>query len=183
MRRSKAHLPEAKRDTIPVKAIRHYSRKRYYPNADTIPVKTSDSLPLQVRDSLPNKLPDSTKVLTKADSLKLLVKKMAGREAVKIDTIRITIKDYQIISHQRDTTFVDTTLTIQKDYKYNYLRKDDFEYMPMANMGQPYTALGAQLNTKSLYAVYWGKGQALWVSGIRRRLLLQCTHAAYRDDV
>ena len=142
---SKAHLPEAKTDTIPVKATDTIPVKV----ADTIPVKTSDSLPLQVRDSLPNKLPDSTKVLTKADSLKLLVKKMAGREAIKIDTIRITIKDYQIISHQRDTTFVDTTLTIQKDYKYNYLRRDDFEYMPMANMGQPYTALGAQLDTKS----------------------------------
>ena len=127
---SKAHLPEAKTDTIPVKATDTIPVKVAdtipVKVADTIPVKTSDSLPLQVRDSLPNKLPDSTKVLTKADSLKLLVKKMAGREAVKIDTIRITIKDYQIISHQRDTTFVDTTLTIQKDYKYNYLRKDDF---------------------------------------------------------
>ena len=86
---SKAHLPEAKTDTIPVKATDTIPVKV----ADTIPVKTSDSLPLQVRDSLPNKLPDSTKVLTKADSLKLLVKKMAGREAIKIDTIRITIKD------------------------------------------------------------------------------------------
>jgi hypothetical protein len=150
---SKAHLPEAKTDTIPVKGTDTIPIKIAdtipVKVADTIPVKTSDSLPLQVRDSLPNKLPDSTKVLTKADSLKLLVKKMAGREAIKIDTIRITIKDYQIISHQRDTTFVDTTLTIQKDYKYNYLRRDDFEYMPMANMGQPYTALGAQLDTKS----------------------------------
>ena len=84
---SKAHLPEAKTDTIPVKATDTIPVKV----ADTIPVKTSDSLLLQVRDSLPNKLPDSTKVLTKADSLKLLVKKMAGREAIKIDTIRITI--------------------------------------------------------------------------------------------
>ena len=150
---TKAHRPEAKRDTIPLKTSDTIPVKATdtipVKVADTIPVKTSDSLLLQVRDSLPNKLPDSTKVLTKADSLKLLVKKMAGREAIKIDTIRITIKDYQIISHQRDTTFVDTTLTIQKDYKYNYLRRDDFEYMPMANMGQPYTALGAQLNTKS----------------------------------
>ncbi|MBT8211180.1 MAG: hypothetical protein KJP14_11700, partial [Eudoraea sp.] len=39
----------------------------------------------------------------------------------------ITIKNYKIISHQRDTTFLDTTLTIQKEYRYNYLRQDNFE--------------------------------------------------------
>jgi hypothetical protein len=67
----KAHRTEAKRDTLVVKAI------------DTIPVKTMDSLPLQVQDSLPKKLQDTTKVLTKADSLKLLVKKLAAKEVVK----------------------------------------------------------------------------------------------------
>ena len=34
---------------------------------------------------------------------------------------------YRIISAQRDTTHVDTTLSIKKEYKYNYLRRDDFE--------------------------------------------------------
>ena len=80
---SKAHRPEAKLDTIPVMPTDSIPVKATdtipVKVADTIPVKTSDSLLLQVRDSLPNKLPDSTKVLTKADSLKLLVKKMAGR--------------------------------------------------------------------------------------------------------
>ena len=84
---SKVHRPEAKQDTIPVKTSDTIPVKAAdtIPTKpiDTIPVKTSDSLPLQVRDSLPHKLPDSTKVLTKADSLKLLVKKMAGREAIK----------------------------------------------------------------------------------------------------
>ncbi|AXG68035.1 putative porin [Kordia sp. SMS9] len=48
---------------------------------------------------------------------------------------------YKIISHQRDTTAVDTTLTIEKDYKYNYLRKDDFGLIPFANLGQTYNSL------------------------------------------
>jgi len=38
------------------------------------------------------------------------------------------IEDYKIISRENDTTFVDTTLTIYKDYKFNYLRKDDFDF-------------------------------------------------------
>lgn len=63
----------------------------------------------------------------------------------------ITIKDYKIISHQRDTTHLDTTLTIQKEYQYNYLRKDNFELMPFANIGQPYNRLGANLDRIQLY--------------------------------
>ena len=35
----------------------------------------------------------------------------------------ITIEDYKIISYQRDTTYLDTTLTIQKEYKYNYFKE------------------------------------------------------------
>ena len=49
---------------------------------------------------------------------------------------------YKIISHDRDTTIVDTTLTIEKDYKYNYLRRDDFELIPFSNLGQTYNSLG-----------------------------------------
>lgn len=63
----------------------------------------------------------------------------------------ITIKDYKIISFKRDTTFLDTTLTIQKEYKYNYLRRDDFELMPFSNIGQPYNRLGASFERTNLY--------------------------------
>ena len=51
------------------------------------------------------------------------------------------IEDYKIISVENDTTYVDTTLTINKDYKFNYLRKDNFELLPFSNVGQPYTNL------------------------------------------
>jgi len=63
----------------------------------------------------------------------------------------ITIKDYKIISYKRDTIFLDTTLTIQKEYKYNYLRRDDFELMPLANVGQPYNKLGVDLRSVQPY--------------------------------
>jgi len=63
----------------------------------------------------------------------------------------ITIKNYKIISHQRDTTFLDTTLTIQKEYRYNYLRQDNFELMPFSNVGQPYNRLGMDTDRVQLY--------------------------------
>ena len=58
----------------------------------------------------------------------------------------LTIENYKIISYQGDTTLVDTTLTIIKEYKYNFIRKDDFELMPFSNIGQPYNRLGVNLN-------------------------------------
>lgn len=66
------------------------------------------------------------------------------KRALKRDSL--TIENYKIISHTGDTTLVDTTLTIFKEYKYNFLRKDDFELMPFSNIGQPYNRLGANLN-------------------------------------
>ncbi|MDH3795975.1 MAG: hypothetical protein OER83_03785, partial [Flavobacteriaceae bacterium] len=63
----------------------------------------------------------------------------------------VSIEQYQIISFKRDTTYLDTTLSIQKEYRYNYLRKDNFELMPFANVGQPYNSLGHRVNRVQYY--------------------------------
>ncbi|MEJ1224118.1 putative porin [Sediminicola sp. 1XM1-17] len=62
-----------------------------------------------------------------------------------------TIEDYKIISYARDTTYLDTTISIQKEYKYNFLRKDNFELMPFSNIGQPYNSLGVTVKQNTLY--------------------------------
>ncbi|HEY9170622.1 MAG TPA: putative porin [Lutibacter sp.] len=59
--------------------------------------------------------------------------------------------DYKIISINNDTTIIDTTLTIAKDYKFNYIRKDNFELLPFANQGQTYNKLGYNFNNNSLF--------------------------------
>lgn len=59
--------------------------------------------------------------------------------------------DYKIISHKRDTTYIDTTLTIQKDYKFNYLRTDNFELLGFHNQGQTFTNLGYDFNNLKLF--------------------------------
>ncbi len=57
--------------------------------------------------------------------------------------------DYKIISNNLDTTYIDTTLTIQKNYKLNYIRKDDFELLPFHNVGQTYTNLAYNFDENS----------------------------------
>jgi len=71
-----------------------------------------------------------------------------GKSKAKKDA---TIDMYKIVSFRNDTTYVDTSLTIKKEYKFNYLRKDDFGLMPFANLGQTYNQLTKDFaNNKSL---------------------------------
>lgn len=61
---------------------------------------------------------------------------------------------YRIISAERDTTYIDTSLSIQKEYKYNYLRRDDFELMPFNNVGQTYNSLGYDFDKSNLKPLF-----------------------------
>ena len=54
----------------------------------------------------------------------------------------VTIKDYRILYMDESETYVDTTLTIEKEYRFNFLKKDHFELFPFANMGENYNRLG-----------------------------------------
>jgi len=60
------------------------------------------------------------------------------------------IEDYKIKSRENDTTYVDTTLTIYKNYKFNYLRKDDFDILPFSNLGQTYNTLSYNFSSDNL---------------------------------
>ena len=59
--------------------------------------------------------------------------------------------DYKIISLKKDTTIVDTTLTIQKYYKFNYRRKDNFELLDFHNQGQTFTNLAYDFSNTSVF--------------------------------
>jgi hypothetical protein len=67
--------------------------------------------------------------------------KKPEKDAKKAEDTIATIDMYRIISLEQDTTFVDTSLTIQKEYAVNYLRKDNFGLLPFANEGQTYNTL------------------------------------------
>ncbi len=58
-----------------------------------------------------------------------------------IKNLDAKIEDYLIINHRRDTIVVDTSLTINKFHKINYLRNDNFELLPFSNTGHTYNSL------------------------------------------
>ena len=62
----------------------------------------------------------------------------------------ITIEDYKIYFSDGTETHVDTTLTINKDYHFNYLRKDYFELLPFANVGETFNKLGYDFQDQKL---------------------------------
>ncbi|MFH6963774.1 putative porin [Flavobacterium plurextorum] len=61
------------------------------------------------------------------------------------------IDQYQIITLEHDTTYVDTSLTIKSVYKQNHLRKDLFGLLEFSNIGQPLNVLQYSLTNFSPY--------------------------------
>ena len=90
-----------------------------------------------------------TKDSTVKDSVRFAKGLFSKKE--KAQAKPLTANDYKSISLARDTISLDTTLSIKKDYKYNYLRRDDFELLPFSNVGQPYNALGKNFDSNSVY--------------------------------
>lgn len=82
------------------------------------------------------------------DSLNRTSTKNTSNKGIKNKDVKIT--EYLIVSHLRDTTYVDTTQSITKEHKFNYLRKDNFELMPFSNLGQTYNTLSYDTQDKSL---------------------------------
>ncbi|OIP51859.1 MAG: hypothetical protein AUK33_02920 [Flavobacteriaceae bacterium CG2_30_34_30] len=78
---------------------------------------------------------------------------------VQLDGDKPPITDYKIISYQRDTTYQDTTLSIVKEYKYNYLRRDDYALMPFSNVGQTYTTLVHDFNEVHLKPLFGARAR------------------------
>lgn len=66
---------------------------------------------------------------------------------------------YKIYTLDKDTTFLDTTLSIAKEYKYNLLRKDLFGLLPFANEGHTFNTLDFGLLKKSINPVMGFSGK------------------------
>ena len=92
------------------------------------------------------------------------IRSLKGRDfsgAIKNDTVsgettvilsgKTKYTDYKIISHERDTAYIDTTLTIKKEYKFNYLKKDNFEFIEFHNQGQTHNNLGYSFDNLSSF--------------------------------
>jgi hypothetical protein len=73
-----------------------------------------------------------------------------NERTVKIDGVT-KYTDYKVFTIKNDTTFIDTVLNIKKQYKFNYIRKDNFELMAFNNQGQTYNKLGYDFKDSSLF--------------------------------
>ncbi|MFV8393858.1 putative porin [Flavobacterium sp. LB2P6] len=86
--------------------------------------------------------------------------KYNSSDSIKKKTEKIaTIDMYRFITIDNDTTYIDTSLTIQKEYSHNYLRKDIFGLLPFANDGQTYNTLQYSLTDFSPYPEFGFKAK------------------------
>ena len=77
------------------------------------------------------------------------VDNLIGKDSTKAKGPVATIDLYRAITLDRDTTYIDTSLTIQKKYSHNYLRKDLFGLLAFPNEGQTYNTLQYSLTSFS----------------------------------
>ena len=68
-------------------------------------------------------------------------------DTTKVVELKADIKLYKTFNTQKDTIYIDTSLTIQDEYKYNYLRKDNFGLFSFSNEGYLYNQLDFSKNT------------------------------------
>jgi len=99
----------------------------------------------------------SKKLLNRTEFVSDSVGSRSSKNVVKNDKAKIY--DYKIINRERDTVYLDTTLSIYKDYKFNYLRKDDFELLPFNNMGQTYNTLSVDFKTNALQPLFGARAK------------------------
>jgi len=70
-------------------------------------------------------------------------------ESLSKEAPKAAHNQYKIYTLERDTIYIDTSLTIKSEYKYNYLRKDNFGLQQFTNEGQTYNTLFYGLNEYS----------------------------------
>ena len=101
------------------------------------------------------------------NSSRTMADSMANRASNNVaKNLDAKIEDYKIISRQNDTIYLDTTLTIQKEYKFNYLRRDYFNLLPLNNMGQAFNALSYDLYNRNMQPGFGSKAKHFNYMGV-----------------
>jgi len=70
-----------------------------------------------------------------------------------------TIDMYLQFNAEIDSSIVDTTISIKKDYKFNYLQRDNFGLMPFANIGQTYNTLSFNASQNSSVPLFGARAR------------------------
>ena len=74
--------------------------------------------------------------------------KVIVSDSINTDSLDISL--YKIYDFEGNYTNVDTTISVKKDYKMNFLRKDYFNIITSSNMGHFYNKLSRNLINESV---------------------------------
>lgn len=86
--------------------------------------------------------------------------RLKGANSKDKDTTKVASIDmYRFITLERDTTYLDTSLTIDKEYSHNFLRRDLFGLLAFPNEGQAYNTLYYNLEQNSPYPEFGFKAK------------------------
>ena len=100
--------------------------------AQLVPTRTND-----INNGFVDEYGDTTRVSTKEIQVEL--------------SDETFFRDYKVIDQNMDTTYIDTSLAIDRSYKFNFLRKDLLDYMPFHNPGQSLNNLAYKFNDERYY--------------------------------
>ena len=123
-----------------------FSQQTSVVERDTVP-NSSELFPT-TKDSLA--LKDLNQKMGIADSIQ---KDKKAKQKVEVDEIpryipyiksmsEVTVEDYKMYFINGTEKSVDTSLSLEGEYAFNFLRKDYFEYLPLPNMGEGFNKLG-----------------------------------------
>ena len=111
------------------------------------PIQTDKKLDLFVRDSINN---ENQKKKLINEKKKPLIKKT--KKKIRFPLIKsmdeVTVNDYKIMYMDGSEKVVDTSLSLEGEYAFNFLRKDYFEYLTFPNMGEAYNKMGYDFHEK-----------------------------------
>ena len=90
------------------------------------------------KQKLPSKSQKPTKKISKKKKLIPFIKPMDS----------VGINDYKIMFMDGSEKEVDTSLSIEGEYSFNFLRKDYFEYLTFPNMGEAFNKMGYDFHSQ-----------------------------------
>ena len=97
--------------------------------------------------------------IEKRDSILINSKKRRINRYRKIKMDTILIKNYKIYNYKGAIKNVDSSLNINKEYKFNYLRKDYFELLPFPNVGQGFNRMGYDFTKEKINPQLGARGR------------------------
>ena len=140
-----------------------WSQQEELPVMDTIPsvqevgIKLSDTI--QKKELL---ISDAQKEDILAKEEKKPPKKQRYIPFIK-SMNEVTVSDYKILFLDGTEKVVDTSLSLDAEYKFNFLREDYFEYLPLPNMGEGFNKLGYDFHEQPFTPSNGSTSQTLWI--------------------